>query len=134
MSRCKIMTALAATVLAAACGMEPTTVRPSDAASRSIATSAVESTLTVTIYGPSQVRPGDECTWYAVVSGAPGPYEYWWSTLTRSTDPYGPDATFTTSFDDIGPEGVYVSVRTVGGGVSGSDGHGVYVSRSAPAC
>jgi hypothetical protein len=41
---------------------------------------AKASTLTVTISGPTSIRPGEQCLFTAYVSGGSGPYTYTWST------------------------------------------------------
>jgi subtilisin family serine protease len=36
-------------------------------------------TLSVSIYGPTEIRPGSTCTWEASVGGGSGPFSYQWT-------------------------------------------------------
>ncbi len=55
-------------------------------------------TLTVTIEGPSQVKPNELCTWYSTVSGGTPPYQYQWYRPPASPIPgaTGPEVTLNT--------------------------------------
>lgn len=73
--------------------------------------------LSVSISGPTQIRPGATCTWYAVVNGH-APYSYQWtidgasggsgSSATGSKDPGNWNSSFTVSVsvtDAVGAPG-----------------------------
>jgi len=81
----------------------------------------------VTISGPTTVRPGDTCTWFANASGGTPPYiTYAWTPLGANA----PEFTYTNSGQSF-----TVSVRvTDAAGASGFDSHPVTVSSSARAC
>lgn len=81
----------------------------------------------VTISGPTTVRPGATCTWFANASGGTPPYSrYSWTPLGDNS----PELMYTNS-----GESFTVSVWvTDAAGASGFDSHPVTVSSGAPAC
>jgi hypothetical protein len=115
MSRWKPVVASAAMLLAA-CGSEPTATRAPDAPRHS-------SSATVTIDGPTQVKPGATCTWTARVSGGTAYWYIWQNGSMGSTY---------TKTAGLGSFMLSVDVETGGETVSASQG--VYVFQNAPDC
>lgn len=127
--RHKSLALLTLSLFLAACGPEPT----SPAATGGEPEVAASSALTATVSGPTQVRPSATCTWEAVVSGGTAPYEYRWSTLWNPGRTWTTDHTFSVAFGSSQPELIQVEVRDALGTIT-SDGLGIQVTNSAPAC
>ena len=85
--------------------------------------------MTIQIDGPQNVQGHSNCTWTAVVTGANGPYRYWWysSQLDQGTE-----QTFTTMAPSKGPMELGLSVETAEGTEFVS--RVVYASPSGVAC
>lgn len=89
--------------------------RPADAvatASRAAppaASTAPKQTLSVTIYGYTELFPGYSCTWYANVSGGTPPYTYHWVKMGMIED-YSSGDTWTGHAAHIGQVGLDVLV------------------------
>jgi len=86
----------------------------------------------VTISGPSSVRPNIECPFLAIVSGATGPFTYYWSQTAGTGYSDGADGYNATSakYNYI----LRVTVEDGSGYPVGSASKSVTVSSSAPMC
>lgn len=85
--------------------------------------------LSVSIHGPSPVRSGATCTWYADVSGGTAPYSYSWSASGGSG--YASGSWYTNSSSTSFT--LYLTV-TDATGASQSTSRWVTVNSTAPAC
>lgn len=126
MRTARAFVALALISIAAGCGDAST---PAGIPGRPAASVSAASTLTASISGPSAVRSGNPCEWFAFVSGGTAPYTYHWTdtrTPTYSTDPvyvrsFSLSATITLTVTDAA-------------GQLATDTQGVGISTRAPIC
>lgn len=91
--------------------------------------------LSVSIDGPTQIRPGATCTWYAAVSGGTSPYSYQW-TASQMAPPSGTDYYFTASKDQgsLATSWLMKVVVTDAAGGAGEHEITVYENPSAMVC
>jgi len=82
--------------------------------------------LTVTIEGPTSVRPWEFCTWQANVSGGTGGYTYQWSGVLSGTTP--------SVSGNVSESGSLAVTVNSGDGRQGNDEIDITVSSSAPSC
>jgi pimeloyl-ACP methyl ester carboxylesterase len=85
--------------------------------------------LSVSITGPSNVKPGATCEWFATVSDGTPPYSYSWTPGGYTGDDYD----YTNSVGDGGSFTMAVTV-TDANGAHGSASELVHVKTSAMAC
>lgn len=84
---------------------------------------------TVAIFGPSNVRENDFCTWFADVSDGTAPYSYSW---VKGSAPVGSGAELNM---ETGTNGFTLKLTiTDSGGRKGSDTRSVTVTPSGPMC
>jgi hypothetical protein len=115
--------AAAGLALLAGCTHEPTS------AARAKGPHATLAPGSVTISGPTRVKPNQTCTWTASVSGGTAPFEYDWLGVTGSTNT---QAT-TSSWSTIGNKVISVDVSDADQ-TSQNAGLGINVSNTAPDC
>jgi hypothetical protein len=85
----KAIVLLATVSVAASCGSEPVAPTRTPPLARH--------TLSATLWGNSQVRPGESCLWEIMPSGGVPPYTYTYPDLNSGTDP-----TFYVTFANTG--------------------------------
>lgn len=88
--------------------------------------------LSISISGPTTIRPGEQCLWTAYVSGGTAPYTYTWSTAHGDYEQASGDS-FLAGADHEFRMRVDVDV-TDANNVSGSESLYVDLDSGAPSC